>query len=168
MQHHKMQGIGSGTGPELWGVSGRIGPGLCRILDKVCREHIFPGPVPGGSPPCFFEVGATQDRRVAAARLVDVDVHLGSPENSSSMEVSRSVVVLDPRPSESDFTCESGYSISAPPCSWLVPRVGGCALPRHANYRVVMRNVIVEVGRGLSRSTAVRCARRSHPRGPKS
>jgi hypothetical protein len=42
---------------------------------------------------------------------------LGAPENSLSTEVSCSVVVLDPRPSESDFTCESGYSISAAPCS---------------------------------------------------
>jgi hypothetical protein len=42
---------------------------------------------------------------------------LGSPENSFSTEVSGSVVVLDPCPSESDFTCESEYPISSPPCS---------------------------------------------------
>ena len=39
---------------------------------------------------------------------------LGPPENSSSTEVSRSVVVLDPRPSESDSTSEWGYSICSP------------------------------------------------------
>ena len=43
--------------------------------------------------------------------------YLGSAEKSLSTEVSGSVVVLELCPSESDFTCESGYSISAPPCS---------------------------------------------------
>jgi hypothetical protein len=49
----------------------------------------------GGSLPRFFEVCASQDRRVTSTYLVDVDV-LGSPENSFSTVVSRSVVVLDP------------------------------------------------------------------------
>jgi hypothetical protein len=39
MQRHRMQDLGIGAEPGLWGVSSPVRPGLCRIVDMDLREH---------------------------------------------------------------------------------------------------------------------------------